>query len=109
MGFTRQEYWSGWQLVLQTILQLKKQNKDFLGGGVVVKNPPANAGNTGPAPGPRRSTGCRAAKTRTTITEAHAPWSPSSATREGATVRSPGLQLEKAHVQQRRPSAAKNK
>ena len=46
---------------------------------------------------------------RSAITEAHAPWGPSSATREGATVRSPGLQLEKARVQQRRPNVAKNK
>ena len=33
---------------------LKKQNRDFP-GGAVVKNPSANAGDTGSSPGPGRS------------------------------------------------------
>ena len=32
----------------------KKYNKDFP-GGAVLKNPPANAGDTGSSPGPGRS------------------------------------------------------
>ena len=32
----------------------RKVNRDFP-GGVVVKNPPANAGDTGSSPGPGRS------------------------------------------------------
>ena len=35
-------------------MESKKQNRDFP-GGAVVKNPPANAGDTGSNPGPRRS------------------------------------------------------
>ena len=31
-------------------------------GGAVVKNPPANAGDTGSSPGPGRSHMCRATK-----------------------------------------------
>ena len=40
-----------------TILVKKKKKKNFSGlpGGVVVKNPPANAGDTGSSPGPGRS------------------------------------------------------
>ena len=33
---------------------IKNQNQDFP-GGTVVKNPPANAGDTGLSPGPGRS------------------------------------------------------
>ena len=33
---------------------IKKAERDFL-GGTVVKNPPANAGDTGSSPGPGRS------------------------------------------------------
>ena len=33
----------------------KKEQKEDLPGGLVVKNPPANAGDTGMAPGPERS------------------------------------------------------
>ena len=40
-------------------LKLKKAGRDFP-GGAVVKNPPANVGNTGSSPGPGRS---------------HMPWS----------------------------------
>ena len=40
-------------------LNIKLRNRDFP-GGAVVKNPPANAGDTGSSPGPGRS---------------HMPWS----------------------------------
>ena len=39
---------------MSTISQFKKRKRDFP-GGAVVKNPPANAGDTGPSPGPGRS------------------------------------------------------
>ena len=96
---------------------IKNQEPDFP-GGTEVKNPLANAGDPGSIPGlgrfymPRRN-------------EAHEPQlqkptcpSPCSATREATMMRcsstamksSPrALQLEKAHTQQWRPNAAKNK
>ena len=45
--------------MLVEMLALKLQEWDFP-GGAVVKNPPANAGDMGSSPGPRRS---------------HMPWS----------------------------------
>ena len=43
---------------LETVIQSegsqKERNRDFA-GGAVVKNPPANAGDTGSSPGPGRS------------------------------------------------------
>ena len=44
---------------MYTLLYLKWVTRDFP-GGAVVKNPPANAGDTGLSPGPGRS---------------HMPWS----------------------------------
>ena len=41
-------------MLLEDILQQKLQSRDFP-GGAVVKNPPANAGDTGSSPGPGRS------------------------------------------------------
>ena len=40
--------------IREAILWLKDLNMDFP-GGAVIKNPPANAGNTGSSPGPGRS------------------------------------------------------
>ena len=39
---------------IQKLLMIKKKNLGFP-GGAVVKNPPANAGDTGLSPGPGRS------------------------------------------------------
>ena len=85
--------------------------------GTVVKNPPANARDTGSSPGMGRSHMLRSSW-------AHEPqllslhiWSLCSATREAATVRGPRTamksgprspQLEKALAQKRRPNTAKN-
>ena len=89
--------------------------------GPVVKNPPANAGDTGSIPGPGRShipgSKARAPQLLSLHSRAHEPQllSPCAATREAtatctATKSSPrSPQLEKAHVQQQRPNADKNK
>ena len=99
-------------------------SRDFP-GGAVVKNQPANAGDTGSSPGRGRSHMPRS-------NEARAPQllSPCAANIEARTPRAPALQreatsmksprtptkssphspqLEKAWVKQRRPEAAKNK
>ena len=106
-------------------------------GGTMVKNPPANAGDTGSSPGPGRShmpqsnsarvpqllslcsRACepqllspRATTIEARTPRAHAPQR--EATTMGSpcttTKSSPGSpQLEKARTQQQRPSAAKNK
>ena len=107
-------------------------------GGAVVKNPPANAGDTGSSPGPGRSHMPRSNKAhvpqlmslrsrackpqlltpRVTTTEAHAPRAPARQQREATARRSllttmksspRSPQLEKASAQQQRPNAAKNK
>ena len=39
---------------LQHLIGVKEEERDFP-GGAVVKNPPANAGDTGSSPGPGRS------------------------------------------------------
>ena len=94
-------------------------------GGTVVKNPPANAGDTGSSPGPGRSHMPWSNKARVpqllslhaTTTEARVPKA-RAPQREATTMRSPHTawkssprspQLEKARVQQRRSKAAKNK
>ena len=110
--------------------------RDFA-GGTVVKNPPANAGNTGSSPGlgrshMPRSNQARAPQLLSLRSRAHKPQllSLCAATTEAreprarapqekprkweaprtATKSSPSsLQPEKARVQQRRPNAAKNK
>ena len=90
-------------------------------GGAVVKNPPANAGGMGSSPGLGRSHMPRS-------NQAHAPQllslrsrayepqllSPCATTTEAHAPRAHAPQEEKppqweAHVQQRRPNAAKNK
>ena len=87
-------------------------------GGAVVRNPPANAGDTGSCPGLGRSHMLQSG-------EAHEPqllslrvWSVCSATGEAATVRGPRTtmksgprspQLEKALAQKQTPSTAQNK
>ena len=108
---------------------LNVQHLDFP-GGTVVKNPPANAEDTGSSPGPGRSHMSRSHY-------AHAPQllslpsgarvpqyqslhaqSPCSATREATAVRSPrtatkssprSLQLERAGHSNEEPKAARNK
>ena len=118
--------------------RLKHINRWDFPGGAVVKNPPANAGDTGLLPGPGRSHMPRSNWARVpqllslrsgahdpqllspcaTTTEARTPWSPRSATGEATTMRSPRTaaksnprspQLEKACMQQRRPNATKDK
>ena len=87
-------------------------------GGTVVKNPPANAGDTGSSPGLGRSH-------MPWSNWAHEPqllslrvWSLCSATREAAIVRGTRTamnsgplspQLERALAQKRRPNTVKNK
>jgi len=67
--------------------------------GLVVKNPPANSGNTSSIPGLRRSHMLRSNY-----------WSPCALEPMLRNESSPhSLQLEKACVQQQRPSTAKNK
>ena len=87
-------------------------------GGAVVRNPPANAGDTGSCPGPGRPHMPRSNWAREPQLLSLRIWSLCSATREVATVR--GLrtamkssprspQLEKALTQKRRPNTAKSK
>ena len=87
-------------------------------GGPVVKNPPANVGDTGLIPGPGRSH-----IPWVTKLVHHSYWAPSSrdhvpqqekpvqreAHKLQRRIAPRSLQLEKARVQQQRPSAAKNK
>ena len=108
-------------------------------GGAVVKNPPANAGDTGSSPGPGgshmpRSSWARAPQLLSLRSRAHEPqllslratttdeacpprarapqqekppqWEACAPQQSVAPAR---RQLEKAHAQQRRPNAAKNK
>ena len=75
MGFSRQEYWSGmptsqscgeiWTFkFMKFIVPIKSLFQDSTGfpDDSVVKNPAANAGDTGSIPGPRRSHICRTTK-----------------------------------------------
>ena len=87
-------------------------------GGAVVKNPPANAGDAGSSPGPRRSHMPRSGWAREPQLLRLRIWSLCSATREAAIVRGPRTamksgphlpQLEKALAQKRRPNTAINK
>ena len=107
-------------------------------GGAVVKNPPTKAGDMGSSPGPGRSHMLRSSEARApqllglrsrahepqllspqaTTTEAHVPRARAPQQREATAMRSlctatksspRSPQLEKAHVQQQRPNAAKNK
>ena len=110
---------------------LKGKHWDFP-GGTVVKNPPANAGDTGSSPGPEGShmprsgwarvpqllslrSGAREPQLlspRATTTEACTPQQEATAMRRPrtATKSSPcSLQLEEACAKQQRPNAAKNK
>ena len=73
--------------IVDTCMQLKiRKHMDF-SAGPVGKNLPANAGDMGSMPGPGRSMCCGAAKPKR-----HSKRSP----------------LEKAQLQQQRPSPAKN-
>ena len=87
-------------------------------GGAVVRNLPANAGDTGLCTGPGRSHMPRSDQAREPQLLSLRVWSLCSATGEAATVRGlrtamksgPRLpQLEKALAQKRRPNTAKNK
>ena len=87
-------------------------------GGPVVKNLPANVGDTGSIPGPGRSH-----TPWVTRLVHHSYWAPSSRARAPQqekplqweahepqrSIAPRSLQLEKARAQQQRPSAAKNK
>ena len=115
----------------------KYQDRDFP-RGAAVKNPPANAGDTGSSPGQGRSHMAAEQLSRCATTTEPALWSlgattteptchscwgprarsPCSATGEATAVRGPRTaarsgprspQLERACAQQRRPNAAKNK
>ena len=92
----------GWITIFKSILDCP--------GGSVVKNPPANAGNMGSIPSPGMKIPCAMGQlSLRTITEpasgrACVPHEEKSLKWEA---RMP--QLEKAHLQQRRPAAAKNK
>ena len=62
--------------ILTSISDLKKIFFQDFPGGTVVKNPPANAGDTSSSPGPRRSHMPRTPQLlspRATTTEAHVP------------------------------------
>ena len=85
-------------------------------GGTVVRNPPANAGDTGSCPGPGRPHMLRSNWAREPQLLSLHIWSLCSATGEAATVRGPRTamksgprspQLEKALAQKRRPNTAK--
>ena len=93
----------GWITIFKSILDCP--------GGSLVKNPPANAGNMGsiPSPGMKIPRAMGQLSLRTTTTEpasgrACVPHVEKSPKWEARTP-----QLEKAHLQQRRPAAAKNK
>ena len=82
----------------------------------MVKNPPANAGDTGSSPGPEGSHMPRSNEARVPQLLSLRVWSLCSATREAAIVRGPRTemksgprlpQLEKALAQKRRPNTAK--
>ena len=115
---------------------VKKKKKEGFHGGEVVKNPPANAGDTGSSPGLGRSHMPRSNQARApqllslrsrahepqllslraTTTEARAPRARAPQQEKPpqwevcATKSSPrSLQLEKARAQQRKPNAAKDK
>ena len=96
---------------------IKKLQKGFP-GGAVVRNPPANAGDTGSSPSPGRSHMPRSSWAREPQLLSLRVWSLCSATREATIVRGlrtamksgPHLpQLEKALAQKRRPNTAINK
>ena len=106
MGFAKQEYWSGVPLPL------------LRPGGLVIKKPPANGGDTGSIPGPGRShmPVCNKASepqllslhSRACAPQQEKPlqWDACKPCLESSPR---SLQREKAHVQQQIPSAAKNK
>ena len=85
-------------------------------GGAVVRNPPANAGDTGSCPGPGRFHRPRSNRAREPQLLSLRVWNPCSAMGEAAIVRGPRTtmksgphlpQLEKALAQKRRPNTAK--
>ena len=86
-------------------------------GGLVVKNPPANAGDMDSSPGPGRSHMPRSNQAHApqllspcaTTTEAHMPRTHAPQQKNPLQWEAHAPQLEKACVQQRRPNAAKNK
>ena len=114
---------------LKKYTEWKKLDRDFP-GDTVVKNPPANAGDTGLIPGSGRSHMPQSNEApvpqllslRSTAREPQllkpTHLEPTLHNKEATAMRSPctttkssprSPQLEKANVQQRRPNAAKNK
>ena len=91
-----------WQLKnKESLLTLKKRGGGFP-GGAVVKNPPANAGDTGSSPGPGRShmsqsSQARAPQLLSLRSGAHEPQllSPRATTTEACVPRAGALQQEK--------------
>ena len=99
------------------VLETKLEVLDFP-GGAVVKNLPANAGDTGSSPGLGGSHMPRSNWAREPQLLSLRVWSLCSTTREAAIMRGPHTamksgphlpQLEKALTQKRRPNTAKNK
>ena len=96
---------------------IKKIAQDFPGGSV-VKNLPANAGDTGSSPGPGRShmpveqLSLCATTTEARVPRARAPQQEKPPQWEARApqprVAPPSSQLEKARAQQQWPNAAKN-
>ena len=97
----------------QSILHKKYMGQGFP-GGAVVKNPPANAGDTGSSPGLGRSYMPRSNKARepqllSLRSRARAPQQAKPPQWEDCAPQwrvARTLQLEKAHAQQRRPNTA---
>ena len=106
---------AGWNTLWT--LGVKNLGRDFP-GGAVVKNPPANAGDTDLSPGAGRFHMPQSDLSPCTTTGpvCHNYWrprtySPCSARREATATKSRPCspKLEKARAQQRRPKAAQNK
>ena len=96
---------------IKTLKKKKRLKRHVWGfpGGAVVKNPPANAGDTGSSRGLGRSHMPRSKWAREPQLLSLLVWSLCSATREAAIVSGPRLpQLEKALAQKRRHNTAIN-
>ena len=102
---------------MATEFQIVKCSSGFP-GGALVKNLPANAGDTGSSPGLGRSHMPRGGWARETQLLSLSVWSLCSATGEAAIMRGPSTatksgprlpQLEEALAQKRRPNTAQNK
>ena len=110
--------WAHIRMKNDVVFKLLKWKLLGFPGGAVVKNLPANAGDTGLSPGPGRPHMLWSYWARAPQLLSLNAYSPCSTTREATAMRSPRTatkssphlpQLEKAREQQRRPNAAKNK